>query len=178
MKVDLAAFKVDTDERVEPGATITSFRGENATLVRATRANMPGKTGKVLVKWDANDPANFDLQAGAWPQGFQMEYYAGVFDLEVRMVEPPPASERTVSIDWISETIRSEAKKLRSHITVYKMHPSYNTRANLKVEYNRLAGMFALGLRLNNFDELPGNTREAVNLCQEKIESLYKKAGK
>jgi len=178
MKVDLAVYKIGTNDQVKPGDTITSFRGEKATLIRATRASMPGKSGKVLVQWDENQPNDFDLKLGSWPPGFQMEYYSNVFDLDVQLVPMAPPEERTVSIEYISEFIRNEARRLQNRITVFKRHPSYDSRSNLKADYNRLAGMFALGMRLNEWDELPGDTRATVEEAQKQIESLYKKAGK
>lgn len=181
MKVDLAVFKIGTNERVNNGDEITSFRGEKATLVRATRASMPGKSGKVLVQWDQNQPSDFDLKLGSWPPGFQMEYYDKVFDLDVQMVEQPPSNERMVSIEYISEFIRTEAMRIQNRIYVFKQHPSYDSRSNLKADYHRLAGMWVMGMRLNDWEELPGDTRAAVNKCEEQVQALYnnkKKAGK
>ena len=59
---------------VDPGSTVTSFRGEPATLVRATRAAGVGYSGKVLVEWQ--------------PAGGRMEYYDRVFDLAVAELAP------------------------------------------------------------------------------------------
>lgn len=57
--------------RIDPGDTITSFRGVNWVFVRVSRPAEPGKQAKVLVK----DPED----------GHQMEFYASVFPgLEVR----------------------------------------------------------------------------------------------
>lgn len=62
---------------VEPGSTVTSFRGQHAVLVRATRAADAGRSGKVLVDWQA--PGPFSGRA---------EYYDRVFDLAVAEAKP------------------------------------------------------------------------------------------
>jgi predicted DNA-binding protein YlxM (UPF0122 family) len=166
MKVDLKVFSIAKGRpEVKPGDTITSFRGDKALLIRATRAAAYGLSGKVLVHWLSDEPG---VQR-------QMEYYDKVFDLDVQMVE---AEERTVSIEQISDFISMQARRLLTQIETFKVHPSYDTRANLKAEYNKLVGMLSLGLRLNEWEELPGNTRAAVENVREEIESLYKKAGK
>ena len=53
---------------MKPGTFVTDFRDDKWRLVQATRANWEGGDGKVLVK------------QGDWKQ----EFYARVFDLEVR----------------------------------------------------------------------------------------------
>jgi hypothetical protein len=55
---------------VEPGSTVTDFRGDTATFVAATRANSADRDGKVSIR-----------KAG-W--SFDSEVYARVVDLEVR----------------------------------------------------------------------------------------------
>lgn len=64
----LQAFVEGTDQIVNPGDTVTDFRGDTDTFKRATRARIPGKSGKVMVN------------------GSPIEYYDGVFGLEVREV--------------------------------------------------------------------------------------------
>ena len=62
-----------TDRRlVDEGDTVTSFRGETATFLRATRARITGKSGKVMVRWLDGNAA-----------GTEGEYYDGVFGLTV-----------------------------------------------------------------------------------------------
>jgi hypothetical protein len=59
---------------VKPGDTVTDFRGDTATFVRATRAQGGGKTGKVLTR-DAN--------------GHERELYDRVYNLTVtEQVQP------------------------------------------------------------------------------------------
>lgn len=56
---------------VEPGTKVLSTRGESATLIRATRAQEIGRSGKVYVQWDKD--------------GYKQEYYDNiVFDLHVK----------------------------------------------------------------------------------------------
>ena len=59
---------------VLPGDVVTSFRGERAEFLSATRAQGPGHTGKVLVKW---------LDGNA---GVTAEYYDIVFGLAVKEI--------------------------------------------------------------------------------------------
>lgn len=68
----LIATDEKTGERVLPGATVTSFRGERAKLVSLDRPRVPGKSGKVTVKWVG--------RSGAW------SYYDGVFGLRAEEV--------------------------------------------------------------------------------------------
>lgn len=62
-----------TGRTVEPGETVTSFRGETATLIRAIRAADDGRTGKVEVVWSASGSRS----------GSRGEYYDNVFGLAV-----------------------------------------------------------------------------------------------
>ena len=60
-----------TGHIVNSGDIITSFRGEKFVFVGASRVRVPGKSGKVLVRWlEAKGPGC-------------AEYYDGVFDLIV-----------------------------------------------------------------------------------------------
>lgn len=54
---------------VSEGDMIESFRGEKATFVRASRAAVPGKSGKVIVRWLGGEGTR--------------EYYDNVFNLSV-----------------------------------------------------------------------------------------------
>lgn len=57
----------ETGNEVPPGTTRETFRGEPVTVVRATRAEVPGRSGKVLID----------------EGGFSWEVYAGVVGLTV-----------------------------------------------------------------------------------------------
>lgn len=65
----MAAVNEATGKAVHVGDTVTSFRGEKATLVRMSRPRIPGKSGKVVVRWIDG--------------GYEQEYYDGVFGLIV-----------------------------------------------------------------------------------------------
>lgn len=71
----LIARNMKTNEIVNPGDEIVSFRGEKAILKACTRENEMyyggGRSGKVEV---------------VWPDGFKAEYYDGVFDLRVERI--------------------------------------------------------------------------------------------
>lgn len=56
---------------VNPGDPIDDHRGEEWEFVMATRASMPGRSGKIVAKRGA--------EVGAW----QQEFYSTVFDLYV-----------------------------------------------------------------------------------------------
>jgi hypothetical protein len=67
----LVAHHETTGEVVNIGDTVTSFRGEKATLVSLNRPKGDGRSGKVSVRWEGRE-------------GFgSNEYYDGVFDLVV-----------------------------------------------------------------------------------------------
>lgn len=53
----LKAFLEGTDTEVPVGATVISFRGEEAVLTHIHRARTPGKAGKVTVN---NFGSNYD----------------------------------------------------------------------------------------------------------------------
>jgi len=63
----------ENDRIVLPGTIIRDFRGNEAEFIRATRPRMPGKSGKIVVKW----PGTGRISEG------QGEYYDTVFNLRV-----------------------------------------------------------------------------------------------
>jgi len=69
MEMAVQAKSEITGETVSVGDTVTSFRGETATLIKLTRPQVSGKSGKVFVKWDELD--------------YTGEYYDSVFNLIV-----------------------------------------------------------------------------------------------
>lgn len=81
---------------VAPGDVVTSFRGEEAVLVRVTRPRELGRSGKVLVDW----------KAGARLSG-RGEYYDGVFNLTTGTA----TVRRGNPDEWISE----DEELLRAH---------------------------------------------------------------
>lgn len=76
----LFAYNVKTGDQVFVGNTVSSFRDELATVTTLSRATIPGKSGKVVVKWHGETPS------GA--RGYEQEYYDKVFDLVVTDVAP------------------------------------------------------------------------------------------
>lgn len=65
----------ENGDYVVSGDIVTSFRGERAEFLSATRARTQGKSGKVLVRW---------LDSLAVRSSFQAEYYDAVFGLTVK----------------------------------------------------------------------------------------------
>jgi len=63
----MRTINAKTGAEVSEGDTVVDFRGESAVFLSATRAPMPGKSGKVLVDLD----------------GVQREFYESVYDLRV-----------------------------------------------------------------------------------------------
>lgn len=78
-KPALFAYNEKTGQPVAVGDTVTSFRGEKATVTRLSRAVEPGRSGKVVVRW-------FEKASG--PTDYESEYYDGVFDLVVTDIAP------------------------------------------------------------------------------------------
>lgn len=68
--VTMVAFSIESGLPVTAGDTVTSFRGEPATLIMPSQPTIPGKSGKVVVEW-------------ADRSGSRDEYYANVFGLRV-----------------------------------------------------------------------------------------------
>lgn len=65
---------------VQPNQFIKSFRGEWARFKSATRVSIPGKSGKVTVKWTKDD--NKDYKNVVNPNtDISGEYYDKVFNL-------------------------------------------------------------------------------------------------
>lgn len=64
----MKTIHMKTGAEVREGDTVTDFRGETATFCSASRAESPGKSGKVIVKL---------------PDGERREYYDRVYDLRV-----------------------------------------------------------------------------------------------
>lgn len=74
MENNLQAYEKGTGKPVNKGDRVTDGDGKNWTLVSATRAQSPGKSGKVVVVpfgSDVNDSREM------------REFYDKVFDLEV-----------------------------------------------------------------------------------------------
>lgn len=89
------------------------------------------------------------------------------------------ASERTISIQMIADTVTQQAISLRHSVETFKKHPSYDSRKNLADRYNELVGGFHLMLKLNGYREVPGSdVREQVTYAREAVESLYGKSGR
>lgn len=72
----LFAYSAKTGRQVHVGDTVTSFRGEIATVAKLSSACVPGKSGKVVVHWTDGNRCGTS------------EYYDGVFDLVVTDVAP------------------------------------------------------------------------------------------
>ena len=78
----LKAYDEKTGLEVNPGDTVTDFRGEKCTFVQATRERT-WKSGKVVVRL---------------PQGLSYEYYDKVFNLIVKEVED--VKEPSAGMSW------------------------------------------------------------------------------
>lgn len=72
--MDLIAVREDGTE-VKKGDEVTSFRGEKAVFVMATRPRWQGGTGKITVHWLSDPEPYDDLRA--------LEYYDTVFFIAV-----------------------------------------------------------------------------------------------
>lgn len=72
---DMVAYKKGTNDVVAIGSTIYSNAGECAELLKLTRVQTLGKSGKVRVRW-----------IDSWDTRIR-EYYDHVFGLDVRLKE-------------------------------------------------------------------------------------------
>lgn len=69
-------------KEVRRGDTVTDFRGRVATFNYVSRAPIPGKSAKVIVTEAYQGPTGAVQHYGS-----QREYYAGVFDLSVTVLD-------------------------------------------------------------------------------------------
>ncbi|AAN02108.1 gp54 [Mycobacterium phage Barnyard] len=80
----------------------------------------------------------------------------------------------TITLDMIAHEIDTAATSLSNAVATFKLHPSYDSRANLLARANELSGMFHLALKLNGYNEFSADTRQRVQKAREAVESLYK----
>ena len=74
--------------------------------------------------------------------------------------------------------IRTKAIGLTARVNTFKKHPTYDSRADLKIAMHELDGMFNLALAMNKYNPLGNDLREQVTYAREAVESLYGKPGR
>lgn len=75
----LYAYNEKTGEEVFVGNIVKTSDGEIARVTTLSRATIPGKSGKVVVRW---------IETTSGPTDYEQEYYDGVFGLVVTDVPP------------------------------------------------------------------------------------------
>jgi len=88
-------------------------------------------------------------------------------------------TRETILSSELVEIVERNANNLINRVRVFKAHPSYDSRAELKATANSLTGQFNLVHRLNGFweivDDEGNNLRTLVNDAKRAVESLYDK---
>ena len=157
----LVAYDEETGKEVAIGTRLKTSRGDSVTLKGLSRQRIPGKSGKIVVEYG---------------DGGTMEYYDKVCNLRVDVVDVDKQPVRFDLLD-IAKIVSQEAKHLENRVKVFKVHPSYDSRADLKADANKLTGMFSLLIRLNKYFEIEGSdVRDNVKAAREAVESLYSKS--
>jgi hypothetical protein len=159
-KLNFIAFDVITGKEVPIGSMLQTASGQKVTLKALTRERTPGKSGKILVEHQS---------------GGTIEYYDKVCNLRVEIdnVDSAPVQ---INVLTIAEIVCKEARNLENRVRVFKSHPTFDKKSDLKADANKLTGMFSLLMRLNHYFEIEGSdVRTRVNAAREAVESLYAK---
>ena len=156
----LIAYDETTGEEVKVGSVIKTANGIPVTLKRLTRYRIPGKSGKILVSYGKGE----------------IEYYDKVCNLRVELLDLDSAPMQFTILD-IADIVSKEAMRLQNRVRVFKSHPSYDKRSDLKADANKLTGMFSLLLRLNKYHDIEGSdVKDQIKAAREAVESLYSKS--
>lgn len=160
----LVAYDEETGKEVAIGTRLQTSRGDSVTLKGLSRQRIPGKSGKILVEYD-------DRHGGG-----TMEYYDKVCNLRVDVVDVDSAP-KTVTILQLANFVSKAADKVTYRVEQFKVHPSYDSRADLKASMNAVTGMFSMVLELNNYIEIEdSDVRSHVIEARKAVESLYSKS--
>jgi hypothetical protein len=160
------AFDEKTGQEVKIGSKIETWRGTPVILKELTRARTEGRSGKIVVEIVNDDDPHMTVHA---------EYYDKVCNLHVKVYDLD-AAPIGITILGIAKVVSQEARHLENRVKVFKVHPSYDSRADLKADANKLTGMFSLLIKLNKYFEVEGSdVRDRVKAAREAVESLYKK---
>jgi len=142
------------------GSTLTNEHGEKAELLKLTRWQMQGRSGKVYVRWLSN--------------GNTGEYYDGVFDLSVKLVRADNATP-TFSLDDLVGQLRYKINAFHSSVRTQSHHPSMVSRADLKQDMQNIKAIYAFLVAMNGYRELPDNIEKEVFRCESIVEAMYTK---
>lgn len=85
------------------------------------------------------------------------------------------ANEQEKTFNKMCEYINTRAIGLVGRVDTFKKHPSYDSRADLKIAMHELDGMFNMALAMNKYEPLNNGVREQVTNARRAVESLYKK---
>lgn len=160
MGFELVAFDERTGVEIKRGAKLETLNGEPVKLIEATRERAYGRSGKVLVEHAS---------------GIRQEYYDKVVNIRVGIIDRDDS--QVFTIQQIAAYVSNAARNLTGRVESYKIHPSYDSRSDLKATANSISGMFNLLLELNKYKEIEGSdVRLQVTNARRAVESLYKKS--
>lgn len=160
MRYDMKAY--DAEGRFVPiGSTVINNAGIPAELLKLTRWGMPGKSGKVFVRWPQN--------------GTSGEYYDSVFGLTVKLTEAD--RDQSIKISTMINELKIMIRAFHSSVRTNSNHPTFVSRADLKRECQRITSVYGFILKLNGYQKLPGDDEieKEVVRCEMIIEAMYTK---
>lgn len=157
---DMQAFDADGNV-VGIGSTLTDIAGRKAELLKLTRWQMQGRSGKVFVRW---------IDSGA-----SGEYYDGVFRLSVKLVRADDKTP-TFSLDDLCRELRFKINAFHASVRTRSHHPSMVSRADLKRDMQDIRAIYAFLVRMNGYRVLPDDIEKEVVKCEMIVEAMYTKA--
>lgn len=157
-RFDMQAYDVDGNV-VGIGSTVRDSDGQPAELLKLTRWQMQGRSGKVLVRWINSG------QSG--------EYYDKVFGLTVKMV--PENLNPSFTMKEMTNELQFLVNAFHASVRTRANHPSMVSRANLKRDMLAIRAIYAFLVRLNGYRELPDSMQKEVIQCEMIIEAMYTK---
>lgn len=156
---DMQAFDSDGNV-VGIGSTVTDHHGQKAELLKLSRWEMPGKSGKVYVRW---------LDSGT-----ACEYYDGVFGLSVKLIKA--SDDPSFKLSELSKELLFKINAFKASVRTRSHHPSMVSRAALKRNLQNIQAVYAFLIRMNQYQELPDDEiRKEVIQCEIIIEAMYSK---
>ena len=142
------------------GSTVADHQGQKAELLKLTRWQMQGRSGKVYVRWINSGHAG--------------EYYDRVFGLTVKLV---PAGDVTsmFSLDALCQELRFKINAFHASVRTRSHHPSMVSRADLKRDMADIRSVYAFLVRMNGYRELPSDIEKEVVRCEMIVKAMYTK---
>ena len=161
----LIAYDETTGEEVKIGTRLKTWNGTPVILKELTRQRQVGRSGKIVVEvLDGDDSMTVHA-----------EYYDNICNLRVEVVDVDKTPVQFNVLD-VAKIVCEHAKHLENRVRVFKSHPSYDKKSDLKADANKLTGMFGLLIQMNKYFEIEGSdVRDRVKAARAAVESLYSK---